>query len=195
MKPRAWDRKNKYMFYFDDLHTDGEYGYLIFEPINEIRDKCNGEVDKVILTGDAKIIQTKVTVTGHRITLNPETEVLTSEGGAYTAANMDGSIVHIWANFQEFDNKAGAMMGVGKVKIRYKSYLATGPKAVMVPDKKGEKPNRVIFNGRSTITEDNKSIQADHIEITMNPKNFTAEGNVKTRLRNLSSMDNKGRGR
>jgi len=46
-KPRAWDRKNKYMFYFDDLHTDGEYGYLIFEPINEIRDKCNGEVDKV----------------------------------------------------------------------------------------------------------------------------------------------------
>jgi uncharacterized phage protein (TIGR01671 family) len=31
MKPRAWDREKKYMFYFNDLDTDDEYGYLCFE--------------------------------------------------------------------------------------------------------------------------------------------------------------------
>jgi hypothetical protein len=35
MKPRAYDRKNKYMFYFDDLDTDGEYGYLCFSSNND----------------------------------------------------------------------------------------------------------------------------------------------------------------
>ena len=47
MKPRAYDRKHKYMFYFNDLDTDGEYGYLMFSPMNEIRDKKDRSTERV----------------------------------------------------------------------------------------------------------------------------------------------------
>ena len=61
----------------------------------------------------------------------------------------------------------------------------------MLANPKTRKPNKIIFSGRSKITEGDKSIEADSIVITVNPKNFTAEGNVKTQINNIESK-NKG---
>ena len=44
--------------------------------------------------------------------------------------------------------------------------------------------------GRSKITNKGYSIEANKIEMTLNPKDFKAEGNVKTLLQDIGS-DNK----
>ena len=73
--------------------------------------------------------------------------------------------------------------------VTYKDYDAKGPKATVYPDKITNKPNEIVFIGRSTIVEQMRSIEADRIKMYINPKNFFAEGNVKTVIRNV--QDNK----
>ena len=57
------------------------------------------------------------------------------------------------------------------------------------PIKKQKKPNEIVFYGRTKIKEGDKEVEADKIVITMNPKNFTAEGNVKTSFANVKGLD------
>lgn len=79
----------------------------------------------------------------------------------------------------------------GKVHVTYKDYDARGPKATVYPDKKTNKPNEIVFLGRSVITEQMRSIEADRIKMFIEPKNFFAEGNVKTVIRNIQQNKKK----
>ena len=80
-------------------------------------------------------------------------------------------------------------IGSGHVKIWYDDYYAQGPKVSVFPDSKTNKPNLVYFIGRSKIVQREKDIIADKIRMTMNPKDFTAEGNVKTIIHNVDTKD------
>ena len=79
-------------------------------------------------------------------------------------------------------------MANGAVHVIYKDYDAKGPKATVYPDPKTGKFNEVVFLGRSTIVESMRSITADRINMFLNPKNFYAEGNVQTVIRNVQSQ-------
>ena len=144
------------------------------------------------LIGNAKVSQDKINVAGNEVNLDVKTEIMTAVGAAYTTVQAeDGSNVKIWANNQQYNNKTNTAIANGAVKIVYNNYVASGPKAVMLANPQTRKPNKIIFSGRSKISEGDKSIEADSIVITVNPKNFTAEGNVKTQINNIDSK-NKG---
>ena len=51
------------------------------------------------------------------------------------------------------------------------------------------KPNEVYFVGRSKIVQQDKDIIADKIRITMEPKDFQAEGNVRTIIHNIDTSE------
>ena len=57
-----------------------------------------------------------------------------------------------------------------------------GPKAQVFIDNATGKPNKVVFTGRSKITQNASTVEADVITMTMNPKEFNATGNVKTSI-------------
>ncbi len=62
----------------------------------------------------------------------------------------DSTKVAIWADYQQYDKKSNTLMTSGNVKIAYKNYIASGPKATFLPDKEGDsKPNHIVFYGRS----------------------------------------------
>ena len=149
-----------------------------------------GGLEYLKLIGNAKITQDKIMVIGDTVDLDAKTEIMTSKGAAYTNVIVDDSTtVKIWANNQQYNNKNSTAVASGAVKINYNTYVATGPKAVMVADKKTQKPNKIFFSGRSKIKDGDKSIEADKIVITMSPKNFAADGNVKTQINNLSNIN------
>ena len=151
----------------------------------------NGGLDFLKLIGNAKINHDKIMVTGENVDLDAKTEIMTAKGSAYTNVIVDETTnVKVWANNQQYNNKTNTAIANGAVKIHYNTYVATGPKAVMVADPKTQKPNKIIFSGRSKIKDGDKSIEADSIVITMSPKNFAAEGNVKTQIGNISGLNN-----
>ena len=85
--------------------------------------------------------------------------------------------------------RKNTIISSGRVRIKYQDYVATGPKAAFFPDKKTGKPNEIVFFGRSMIQQDNKIIEADRIKLNVNPKNFDAEGNVRTKFSKVNVMD------
>ena len=68
--------------------------------------------------------------------------------------------------------------------------MATGPKATVYPDANNNL-NKVVFLGRSKIEQEGRSIEADRINMTFEPKDFKADGNVKTFIPNISGSKNK----
>ena len=98
---------------------------------------------------------------------------------------MDGTKINVWSDRQDYYKATNIIQASGKVHVVYKDYDARGPKATVYPSKETNKPNEIVFIGRSTIVEQMRSIEADRIKMFLNPKNFFAEGNVKTVIRNV----------
>lgn len=175
------EAKDNVIMLYDDIKTNSDVAKIWLA-------KEGGGLEYLKLIGNAKVYQDKILVSGNEVNLDAKTEIMTAVGSAYTdVKSEDGSNVKIWANNQQYNNKTNTAIANGKVKIVYNNYMATGPKAVMLADPKTRKPNKIIFSGRSRITEGDKSIEADSIVITVNPKNFTAEGNVKTQINNIEA--------
>lgn len=152
----------------------------------------NGNLQKVKLIGDAEIKQDNTVVTGQNLIFNPNTNELTAIGTTHSKTILqDSTPVAIWADYQQFDKKANTLLSSGNVKITYKNYIATGPKATLLPSQRTKKPNKIVFVGRSKIQEGNKLVEADKIEVTMEPKNFNAEGNVRTKFTQVSGIKKK----
>jgi len=103
----------------------------------------------------------------------------------------DGSRLILKADYQQYDKKANTFLGSGSVKIWFKDYYAEGPKVTFFPDKKTNKPNEIYFTGRSSITQDVKTVYADKIKMVLKPKNFFAEGNTKTVIRDIGKFEDK----
>lgn len=145
----------------------------------------DGELQKVELLGNVTVNQEKSIIKAADVLYSPITNEMVAYGNVNTESFLeDGNIVNIYSEFQQYDKTTQTLITSGNVKIIYKDYIATGPKAIFMPDKsnKSGRPNRIIFLGRSSIKEGDRRIEADRIEITMEPQNFTAEGNVKTRF-------------
>jgi len=156
-----------------------------------IRTNKNGDLQRIDLLGTARIKETKNLALADHFIYNPMTEELISIGHTTSTALLDdGSKLVLKADYQQYDRKSNTFLGSGGVKIWFKDYYAEGPKVTFFPDKKTNKPNEIYFTGRSSITEDIKTIYANKIKLVLKPKNFYAEGNTKTVIRDVGKAKN-----
>ena len=101
----------------------------------------------------------------------------------------DGKKLTIHSDYQQYSKKQNSYIGSGHVKIWFDDYYAQGPKVSVFPDEKTTKPNQVYFIGRSKIVQADKDIIADKIKMVLDPKDFEAEGNVRTIIHNIDTKD------
>ncbi len=149
-----------------------------------------GGLKKIDLIGNAKVKQEQNESEGHHFVYNPITEEMSVSGNTKTVAiSDDGKKLTIHSDYQQYHKKQNSYIGSGHVKIWYDDYYAQGPKVSVFPDAETGKPNEVYFIGRSKIIQQDKDIIADKIKMTMNPKDFIAEGNVRTIIHNIDSKE------
>ncbi len=149
-----------------------------------------GGLKKIDLIGNARVKQENNESEGHHFVYNPITEEMSVSGNTKTVAlTDDGKKLTIHSDYQQYSKKQNTYIGSGHVKIWFDDYFAQGPKVSVFPDAKTGKPNEVYFVGRSKIVQQDKDIIADKIKMTMDPKDFQAEGNVRTIIHNIDTKD------
>lgn len=151
-----------------------------------IKTSKNGELQRLDLIGNARIKQDKQKASADHFIYSPATDELIAMGNTVSDVILeDGSKLLLKSNYQEFSKKENTFLGSGNVRVWFQDYYAQGPKMTFFPDKKTNKPNEIYFSGRSSITQEMKTIYADKIKIVLKPKNFFAEGNTKTVIKNI----------
>ena len=156
----------------------------------KVRTDKNGDLNDIELVGNAKINQQGNESFADRFMYNAGTKILTAVGNTTSNAIMDdGSRLVLKSNRQEYSQDKNIFNASGNVRVWYQDYYAAGPKLILYPNKEG-KPNEAYFTGRSSITQGVRTIYADKIKMTMNPKDFHADGNTRTVIKNIGSGDN-----
>ena len=167
------------IIYYKDVET---YSNSAVANLNK-----NGDLQKITLTGNGRLKQKDSVITADKFIYDAVAEVAYGLGSAHSNVDMDGTRINVWSDRQEYYKATNIIQASGKVHVVYKDYDAKGPKATVYPDPKTNKPNEIVFLGRSTITEQMRSIEADRIKMYINPKNFFAEGKVKNVIRNVQN--------
>ncbi len=148
------------------------------------------DVKKIQLIGNARLNQNKSKINANKLDYDNIKEFATAKGNVYTnLITEDNKEIEVWSDYQSYDKKTNIVSASGSAKIKYEDYLAKGPKVNVFPDKQTNKLNEAIFVGRSKIETKGRTIEADRISITMNPKDFKAEGNVKSIIPNIGNMN------
>lgn len=158
-----------------------------------IKTSKGGDLQRIDLIGTARVKEKKNQAQADHFIYSPITNELTAIGHTTSNAILDdGSKLVLKADYQQYDKASNSFLGSGNTKIWFKDYYAQGPKVSFYPDKATNKPNEIYFSGRSSITQGPKTIYADKIKIVLKPKNFYAEGNTKTVIKDIGSFnDNK----
>lgn len=157
-----------------------------------IKTNKGGDLQRIDLLGSARLKQAKNSATADHFIYSPATDELISIGHTTSNAILeDGSKLVLKADYQQYEKKSNTFLGSGNVRIWFKDYYAQGPKVTFFPNKQTNKPNEIYFTGRSSITQDIKTIYADKIKIVLKPKNFYAEGNTKTVIRDINKVQDK----
>jgi len=140
------------------------------------------------LIGNAIVKQEQNVSEGHHLVYNTETEVVSATGNTKTTAYTDdGKKLTIHSDYQQYSKPQNSYIGNGHVKIWFDDYYAQGPKVSVFPDVNTGKLNEVYMIGRSKIIQHDKDIIADKIKMTLRPKDFAAEGNVRTIIHNIDT--------
>lgn len=144
-----------------------------------------GKADRVIFTGDARLLKDSSEMTGERITVEVASGNLYAENNVRTRVDLKEKQqgpdkVLVYSDYQNYDKASSKMLASGHVKILYGDYVATGPKATF--NIVNGSVDKIFLTGRSTIIEQARKVTADKITITTNPKNFDAVGNVQTQF-------------
>lgn len=169
--------KGNVIIYYNDVETFSD------EAVANLNQK--GDLQKITLTGHGRLKQKESVITADKFIYDAVKEIAYALGSAHSDVDMDGTRINVWSTRQEYYKKSNIIQASENVHVTYKDYDAKGPKATVYPDKITNKPNEIVFIGRSTITEQLRSIEADRIKMFINPKNFFAEGNVKTVIKNI----------
>ncbi len=148
----------------------------------------DNDVKKIELIGNSRLKQDKSTICANKLTYDNITEDAIAVGDVYTdIITEDNKQIKIWSDYQAYDKAEKVITASGSTKIVYEDYVATGPKVNVFPDKTTGKLNEAVFVGRSKIETKGRTIEADRITITMNPKDFKAEGNVRSVIPNIGN--------
>lgn len=158
-----------------------------------IKTSKNGALKKLDLYGHAKINEKINKAEGDHISYNADNEEFFAEGNTMTYTETDGNVpLTVKAKMQQYSQKQNIYNASGNVQVWYDDYYAKGPKMSVYPDKSTNKFNEIYFTGRSLISQENKTIYANKIKMTLKPKDFFAEGNTKTVIRDIKSADIEG---
>ncbi len=98
-------------------------------------------------------------------------------GGVPVATTPSAPII-IVSDTQDNNKETGRLDAMGNVKIFYNDTVGIGPKVVMVRNAYGQ-AERVVFIGRSQVTQPGKRWIGDRITMTIADKKVLAEGNTK----------------
>lgn len=169
---------------------------MVYKDIQSWSDKAviiadsKGGLKKLDLIGNAKVKQDQNVSEGNHFVYNPITEEMSVSGNTKTTAvTDDGKKLVLHSDYQQYNKKQNSYIGNGHVKIWFDDYYAQGPKVSVFPDANTGKPNEVYFVGRSKIVQQDKDIIADKIRLTLEPKDFQAEGNVRTIIHNIDTKE------
>lgn len=170
---------------------------ILYKELETFSDKAkvktdkNGDLKDIELMGNARIKQQGGNESfADNFYYNAGTKVLTAVGNTTSNAMMDdGTKLVLKSRRQEYVQDKNIFNASGNVRVWYQDYYAVGPKITVYPNKEG-KPNEVYFSGRSSITQGVRTIFADKIKMTMNPKDFHADGNTRTVIKNIGSGSN-----
>jgi lipopolysaccharide export system protein LptA len=182
---QEFDNKNKVVSASGNVQVDYQ-GSQAWSQLANVRMKDDGKAERVIFSGGAKIKKQTSEILGDKITVMVDSGNLIAENHVNTRVNLEGKNdgpdrVFITSDYQQYDKSSDMMIASGNVKIVYGDYVAIGPKATF--KLKGNDLDRILLSGRGTITENGRTITADKITITTNPKNFDAVGNVKVNFK------------
>ena len=156
----------------------------------KVRTDKNGDLKDIELIGNARIKQQSNESFADRFMYDTITKVLVATGNTTSKTiTDDGATLVLKSNRQEYAQEKSIFNASGNVRVWYQDYYAEGPKLTLYPNKEG-KPNEAYFTGRSSITQGMRTIYADKIKMTMNPKNFHADGNTRTVIKNIGSGEN-----
>ena len=167
---------------------------ILYKDIDTLSDQAivdltaDNNVKKIQLIGKAKLKQEKSTIKASKLTYNNLTQEAIAFGSVFSdIMTEDNKNIKVWSNYQSYNKAANVITASGNTKIVYEDYIARGPKVNVYSDKKTKKLNEAIFVGRSKIETKGRTIEADKISITMNPKDFKAEGHVKSIIPNIGT--------
>ncbi len=149
----------------------------------------NGDLQTLELIGNGRVKQKANDSYADRFFYNSTTKIITATGN--TTSNMtenDGKKLVLKSHIQEFMQDKNTFTASGNVRVWYDDYYAIGPKINVYPGADG-KPNDVYFVGRSSITQGVRTIYADKIKMKLKPKDFQAEGNTRTVIKNIGTHE------
>ena len=152
-----------------------------------------GDVQNIKLSSRAIIKKDKNIIKGDNIQYSNLRQDIIASGNTMSDITFENNErVIVEARSQQYDRKNNTIMAIGSVNVKYGDYKAIGPKAIMYINAKTNKPEKIIFSGRSKITEKGiNSVEADKITMIMEPKTFEADGNVKTVIEQENTKNNK----
>ncbi len=157
----------------------------------KIKTNKNGDLKDIELIGNAKLKQEGSESYADRFYYDDVTKVVVATGNTTSKALLDdGTKLVLKSNRQEYAQEKNIFNASGNVRVWYQDYYAVGPKISVYPNKETGKPNEIYFTGRSSITQDMRTIYADKITMTMKPKSFHADGRTRTVIRNVGSGSN-----
>ena len=174
--------KGGVIIYYKDSQAFADYAQVDLDK--------NNDVKKMVLSGHAYVKQKESTFTANEFVHYADKKITTASGNVFSDVNDEQTQIKVWSDFQQIDQKSNVITASGHTIVHYQDYVAEGPKASVYPDSKTGKLNRVVFLGRSKITQQGRSIEADRINMTLNPKDFQADGHVKTFIPNVGSGNN-----
>lgn len=167
---------------------------ILYKEIETFSDKAvletekNGDLKNIELIGHARIKEQNNESFADSFFYDSATKVLVAKGNTTSNARMEnGEILTLKAHRQEFIQDKNEFNASGNVKVWYQDYFAQGPKIAVYPDKTTQKPNEIYFVGRSSITQGMRTIYADKIRMYLKPKDFHAEGNTRTVIKNVGN--------
>lgn len=149
----------------------------------------NNKLEKFKLIGNAVVTQKDSVLTAEQVIYNPKSNEIVAIGNTHShAVSDDGAKFDLFAHLQQYDKFSKSLLASGAVKITYQNYIGQGPKAAFLTNKQNGKINQIIFYGRSKVQEEGKIVEANKITMTLKPKGFKAEGNVKTSFKNVQEF-------
>ena len=155
-----------------------------------IKTNKNGDLKDLELIGNARVKDKTNESFADKFYYSEATKMLTATGNTTSNATMeDGQKLILKSNVQEYSQDKNTYSASGNVRVWYQDYYAVGPKITVYPDKTTNKPNDIYFTGRPSITQGVRTIYADKIKMMLKPKDFHAEGNTRTVIRNIGSGD------
>ena len=158
-----------------------------------IKTDKNGDLKNITLIGNARVKEKNNESFADKFVYDPATEILTATGNTTSKASMEGGDKLILKSaYQEYNKSKNIYNASGNVHVWYQDYYAVGPKITFYPDSKTNKPNEIYFTGRSSITQGVRTIYADKIKMTLEPKDFQATGNTRTVIKNIGSGEDSG---